>query len=161
MLHSGDALSRHPVPWVCGRDARAPGANLRCARPSRGRFLGSPCVPSPLSGIRTPRLPLLPVWEKGVGGMRGKTGAHAGHPRSRRKPQVRAPFHGRVFWEALACHLPFQASGRPNSPFSPCGRRGLLTGVDFLASPCVPSPLSGIRTPNLPLLPVWVERGGI
>ena len=23
-----------------------------------------------------------------------------------------------------ALHLPFQASGRPNSPFSPCGRRG-------------------------------------
>jgi hypothetical protein len=72
--------------------------------------------------ISTPKLPLLPVWEKGaggmrgkgarecrtslispknstlerkgVGGMRGKTGAHAGHPRSRRKPQVRAPFQG-------------------------------------------------------------------
>jgi len=50
------------------------------------------------------------------------------------------------------------ASGRPTSPFSPCGRRGLLTGVDFLASPCVPSPVSAIRTPNLPLLPVW-EKG--
>jgi hypothetical protein len=29
-------------------------------------FLGSPCVPSLVSGIRTPTLPLLPVWEKGV-----------------------------------------------------------------------------------------------
>jgi|GEM_PF-1114159 len=34
-------------------------------------FLASPCVPSPVSAIRTPRLPLLPVWEKGAGGMRG------------------------------------------------------------------------------------------
>ena len=39
----------------------------------RGRFFGSPCVPSPVSGIRTPNLPLLPVWvERGQGGMRGK-----------------------------------------------------------------------------------------
>jgi len=35
-------------------------------------FLASPCVPSPVSAIRTPNLPLLPLWEKGVGGMRGK-----------------------------------------------------------------------------------------
>ena len=47
---------------------------------------------------------------------------------------------------------------RPDSPFSPCWRRGLLTGADVLASPCVPSPASAIRTPTLPLLPVW-EQG--
>jgi hypothetical protein len=35
-------------------------------------FVASPCAPSPVSAIRTPKLPLLPVWEKGVGGMRGK-----------------------------------------------------------------------------------------
>ena len=35
--------------------------------------MASPCVPSPVSGIRTPRLPLLPLWEKGVGGMRGNS----------------------------------------------------------------------------------------
>ena len=35
-------------------------------------FLASPCVPSPVSGIRTPKHPLLPLWEMGVGGMRGK-----------------------------------------------------------------------------------------
>jgi hypothetical protein len=29
------------------------------------------CVPSPVSAIRTPILPLLPLWEKGAGGMRG------------------------------------------------------------------------------------------
>jgi hypothetical protein len=29
-------------------------------------------VPSPVSGIRMPKLPLLPLLEKGVGRMRGK-----------------------------------------------------------------------------------------
>jgi hypothetical protein len=40
--------------------------------PHRGGFLGSPCVPSPVSGIRTPNLPLLPVWEKRAGGDEGQ-----------------------------------------------------------------------------------------
>jgi len=35
-----------------------------------------------------------------------------------------------------------------------------LTRVDFLASPCVPSPVSAIRTPKLPLLPVWEKGAG-
>ena len=53
------------------------GAALRAGETSaplayKGRFLASPCVPSPISAVRTPKLPLLPVWEKGVGGMRGK-----------------------------------------------------------------------------------------
>ena len=64
------------------------------------------------------------------------------------------------FWEAPACHLPFQASGRPNSPLLPVWGWGMLTGVDFLASPCVPSAVSGIRTPKLPLLPVWKKGQG-
>ena len=131
-------------------------------------FSKSPGIHFPVSAIRTPKFPLLPVWEKGVGGMRGTS--------------------------ARECRLPFWASGRPYSPFSPCGRRrerdahrgrffgkplraisrfghqnaqtplsplvgeggrGMLTGVDFLASPCVPSPVSAIRTPRLPLLPLW------
>jgi hypothetical protein len=124
-------------------------------------FLESPCVPSPVSGIRTPNLPLLPVWEKGGGGMRGKRRGNAANrasrprtlpvrtppsaARSRRAAPLGArvspacslashlgarvspacpPLQGEVFGEAPACHLPFQASGRPNSPFSPCGRRG-------------------------------------
>ena len=29
-----------------------------------------------------------------------------------------------MFWQAPACHLPLQPSERPNSPFSPRGRRG-------------------------------------
>ena len=40
-------------------------------------FWGSPCAPSSVSGIRTPKLPLLPLWEKGVGGMRGKRRGNA------------------------------------------------------------------------------------
>ena len=45
------------------------------------------CVPSPVSAIRTPILPLLPLWEKGVGGMRG-TGA-----------SERPPFPFSPLWE--------------------------------------------------------------
>jgi len=37
---------------------------------------------------------------------------------------TRASLKEWVFREAPACHLPFQASGRPNSPFYPRGRRG-------------------------------------
>jgi hypothetical protein len=62
----------------CGRDARASRV-VRTEALTEGMeassgagFLGSPCVPSSVSGIRTPKLPLLLVWEKGVGGMRGK-----------------------------------------------------------------------------------------
>ena len=67
-----------------------------------------------------PRRPLLPLWEKGVGGMRGKPPgarrrrAHPGHLR----------FQRQVFWQAPAHHLPFQPSGRPDAPFSPCERKG-------------------------------------
>ena len=77
-----------------GQDALASGANPPGARASGAHagetpalppqtlrvraltgvdFLRSPYVLSPLPGIRTPRHPLLPVWEKGVGGMRGQT----------------------------------------------------------------------------------------
>ena len=48
----------------------------------------------------------------------------AGRPRTRRNPQVRAPLQGQAGWQAPACHLPFQASGRPPSLFSLCGSRG-------------------------------------
>jgi len=52
---------------------------------------------------------------------------------------------GAGFLEAPACHLPFQASGRPNAPFSPCGRRGLggyegkkRTGIQKTAPGSIP-----------------------
>ena len=35
-----------------------------------------------------------------------------------------------------------------------------LTGVDFLESLCMPSLASGIRTPKLPLLPLWEKGAG-
>ena len=58
------------------RDARAPRVcpvvGARAVSLTGVGFL-SPCVPSFVSAIRTPRSPLLPLWEKGVGGMRGKS----------------------------------------------------------------------------------------
>ena len=82
------AMPAHPGVWaeempasqacVQGRCLRIrDGAALRAGETSahpayKGRFLASPCVPSPISVVRTPKLPLLPLWEKGVGGMRGK-----------------------------------------------------------------------------------------
>ncbi len=50
---------------------------------SQGRFFGSPCVPFPVSSIRTSKLPLLRLWEKEVEGMRGM-GARASPPASPR-----------------------------------------------------------------------------
>ena len=41
--------------------------------PYRGRFFGGACVPALVLGFRTPNLPLLLLWEQGVGGMRGKS----------------------------------------------------------------------------------------
>jgi len=136
-------------------------------------------VSSPVSGSRTLKLTLLPVWEQGVGGMRGKSLPECRKPRIaprnstlesarvRRHPRTtwergrlartqpyRDGFFGKplrtisrfrhqgaqippsplvgegggsqgwMFWLAPAYYLLFQASERPNSPFSPCGRRG-------------------------------------
>jgi hypothetical protein len=48
----------------------------------------------------------------------------AGVPARRRaggaRSQALPPYRGRFFGEAPARHLPFQASRRPNAPFSPC-----------------------------------------
>ena len=61
-------------------------------------FLESPCMPSPVSSIRTPRPPLLPLWEKGVGGMRGKRARERrrekGRQDSSREHAARAPMMG-------------------------------------------------------------------
>jgi hypothetical protein len=82
---------RRASPWI------AEGFTLQ-----RQVFPGSSCMTSPVSGIKTPKLPLFPLWEEGAGGMLTEV----------------------VFWEVPAFLLLFWASGRPNSPFSPCGRRG-------------------------------------
>ena len=39
--------------------------------------------------------------------------------------RVHTPLQGQVGWQAPACHLPFQAAGRPNTPFCLCGDEGL------------------------------------
>jgi hypothetical protein len=49
--------------------------------------------------------------------------------------EVRGGLQERVFGEAPACHLPFQASGRPTSPFSPCGGWGEAYRGGFLGKP--------------------------
>jgi hypothetical protein len=123
---------RAGVSPACAPEARAPGADLLTGVD----FLVSPCVPSPVSGIRTPKLPLLPLWEKGVGGMRGKGAQECRTSRispknstlERSRPRGRPASHKLSLapqTHARKCRLPFQASGRPDSPFSPCGRRRL------------------------------------
>jgi hypothetical protein len=37
---------------------------------------------------------------------------------------------------------------------------GMLTGVGFWTSACVPSLVAGVSTPSLPLLPVWAGSQG-
>jgi len=108
-------------------------------------WLASPGVPSFVSGSRTPRLPLLPLWEKGAGGMRGhtRTGMPAHLCQERSPCAVRAP-PARM------------GAGRPRTRRNPQVRA--LAGAGWLASPGVPSFVSGSRTPRLPLLPVW-EQG--
>ena len=73
---------------------------------------------------------------------------------------------GRVVGEAPVCHLPFQASGRPNSPFSPCGRRSAGGGLQervfekhLRAIFCFRR--QGAQTPPFPLVGEggWGEEG--
>jgi len=76
-------------------------------------------------------------------------GARASRPhRLLRGGLLRSPVFLLLFW----------ASGQPVSPCFPCGRRGLLPGVDFLGSPCIPFLILGFLKPRLPLLPLW-EKG--
>jgi hypothetical protein len=107
--------------------------------------LGSPCIPSLVSGFRMPKRPLLPLWEKGGRGDEG-TNTHG---------NTRAFLPGTL---PLSTH----AGETPAHPaqISRCAR--LDTGrLGCLDSPCVLSPVSGFRMPKRPLLPLWVERGGI
>ena len=61
----------------CLRPPREGGASS----PYRGRFFGGACVPALVLGFRTPNLPLLLLWEQGVGGMRGKSARECSKPR--------------------------------------------------------------------------------
>jgi hypothetical protein len=64
-------------------------------------FLENPGVPSLVSGIRKTKIPLLPVWEKGAGGMRGKSVENAEHRSS------------------LPGTLPLRAARRPTTDMAP------------------------------------------
>ena len=66
------------IAWVNGRLARM----QRCDRVMGVRVSnsGSLCDPSLVSVIRKPKIPLLPLWEKGVGGMRGKNARECRKP---------------------------------------------------------------------------------
>jgi hypothetical protein len=85
------------------------------ARKRGGRFLGSPYVPSPVSGIRTPKLPLLPLWEKGAGGMRGQK--RTGMQKTARKGRVSGDEGAKARGNADNCTflprtLPLREGGR-------------------------------------------------
>ena len=150
-------------------------------------FLASPCVPSSVSGIRTPKLPLLPVWEKGAGGMLTGGGfwgspcvpsSVSRHQDAQPPPSPRVGEGGRgdEGQKARECSKPRIApknATRESTPVrrtSPARHTPGSTGVSpacpplqgevFGKAPACHLPFPGIRTPNLPLLPVWVERGG-
>jgi hypothetical protein len=150
-----------------GRDARAPGANLRCARPCRGGLVGKPR--RAISRFRHQDAQPSPSPSLGEGG-RGDEGAHA-------HGNARASLPGTLIRGARATRahpggtrLSFRrtpptirhrrARGRAARTPDPAQTTGARAhaGAGLLASPGVPSPVSGIRTPNLPLLPVW-EKG--
>jgi hypothetical protein len=92
-------------------------------------FLASSCVPSSVSGFRTPQLPLLPLWEKGVGGMRGN-----GAPESRKSlisPKkstlergAGGSHRGRFFGKLLRAIFRFRLQDAPTPPSPLVGEGG-------------------------------------
>jgi hypothetical protein len=97
---------------ACLRGARASGAHAggtpahpvqpSGARPCRGRLVGKPRRAIFRFRQQDDQTPPAPCVGEGVGGSS----------------------QGEVFGKAPACHLLFQAAGRPDSPCSPCGSRG-------------------------------------
>jgi hypothetical protein len=75
LVGEGGRGMRGQKAWECSKPRVAPqnstlerkGAGVMRER-TQVDFLASSCAPSSVSGIRTPRLPLLPLWEKGAGG---------------------------------------------------------------------------------------------
>jgi hypothetical protein len=213
---SARASGAHP-----DRDAPAPQGLPRAQR-------GLQPAPALVSGTRTPKRPLLLLWEKGKRHLRcarlrrasrqrrsspagastrsarasARTRSRFGHQdaqtppspfvgEGKTPPPVRAPpartptetlqprrgFH--ALSEGFSPHpLSFRAPGRPNAPFSFCGRRenatsgarasGAHPGRDAPAPQGLPRAqrglqpapalVSDIRTPKRPLLPLW-EKG--
>jgi hypothetical protein len=76
--HNTLAPAMGHAPACTRADARAPGP---CSLQG-WVFWGSPCVPSFVSGIRMPKIPLLSLWEKGARGMRGKRARECSKPPS-------------------------------------------------------------------------------
>jgi hypothetical protein len=122
-----------------GRDARAPGATLR-RTPLQGQvwWQAPACLRGArASGAHAGGTPAHPAQPSGACFCRGRFGGKPRRAISRFRqqdaqtppsPRVEKGAGGiaqeRIFWQAPACHLSFQAAGRPDSPFSPCGRRG-------------------------------------
>jgi len=143
--------------------------SLRARKPHRGQvFLGSPCISSLALGFRTPRLPLLLVWEKGVGAMRGK-----------RAPQRSGRHCGTTAFLALLLRLQasrrVRAGGARTQGISASSGRFFGKPLHFFSrfglqdAQTPPSPRVGeggwgdegqtrFRMPKLPLLPVC-EKG--
>ena len=125
--------------------------------------MASPCVPSPVSAIRTPKLPLLPVWEKGVGGMRGKGARECRTLLISPKNSTLARcgqgecLQGWGFGQAPAFLRSLRASGRPASPFSPCGQAH--RGRFFWQAPACRLPFQPSGRPNSPFQPRVGEGG--
>ena len=90
--------------------------------------MGSPGVPSSISGIRTPSLPLLPVWEKGAGGMKGRT-------------RTGIPAHPAQTSGARASGA--HAGGTPAHPAQTSGARA--SGAHTGGTPAHPAQTSGAR----------------
>jgi hypothetical protein len=101
-------------------------------------FLESPCVPSPVSSIRTPHTPPSP--RVGDGGWGDE---------------------GQKRLETPCVPSPVSSIRTPHTPPSPrVGDGGWGDeGQKRLETPCVPSPVSSIRTPHTPPSP-RVFRGG-
>ena len=74
-------------------------------------------------------------------------------------PDPRRRFQGQVLRGAPAFLRSFWASGRPDSPFSPCGRRGMLTGVGFFGKPLHSFSHSGLQDAQTPPSPLVGEGG--
>ena len=136
----------------CSPAVRAPPARMRAGRPRTrrnpqvhafawGGFWGAPAC---LRGARA-------------------SGAHAGGtPAHPAQPSGARPCRSRLVGKPWRAIFRFRQQDA-QTPLPPCvGARGWrnLTGGDFWGSPGVPSFVSGSRTPRLPLLPLWVERGG-
>jgi hypothetical protein len=92
--------------------------------PHRSGFLGNPRVPSSVSGIRTPQHPLLPVWEKGAGGMRGKRRGNAANRALLLRTLPLRASQEWVFGEPPRAILRFRHQDAPTPPSPRVGEGG-------------------------------------